>query len=116
MYGKNAPGIRRFFRDTLGLRHVDAGGGWLIFSLPPAELGIHPTSKPGSIELYLMCDDIAATAKSLKRKGVKLSGIIDAGWGLLSSVKLPGAGEVGLYQPKHPTALQGKRRASRGRR
>jgi hypothetical protein len=88
-------------RDVLHFDHVDAGGGWLIFALPPAELAVHPG--PDKHELYLMCDDIAATADELRERGVEISDVRDQGWGLLSAIKLPGGGELGLYEPKHPT-------------
>lgn len=107
IYATDAAAARAFFRDVLGLSSVDAGGGWLIFKSPPAELAVHPVEPAGSgeIELYLMCDDLEATVADLKAKGVALSGeITDAGWGLLTTLTVPGAGEVGLYQPRHPTA------------
>src|SRR5438046_1739285 len=98
--------VRAFFRDVLGFKHVDAGGGWLIFALPPAELGVHPIEEGGHHELYLMCDDINATVSELKAKGVQFtSDVTDARFGLLTSFKIPGGGEVSLYEPKHPTAI-----------
>ena len=104
--------LRRFFRDILELPSVDAGEGWLIFVLPPAELGIHPADKDIHHQLYLTCDDIQATVEELKAKGVEFSGtIIDEGWGLVARAKIPGAGELGIYQPKHPTVLTGQREA-----
>src|SRR5260370_29310133 len=111
IYTKDAEGVRAFFRDTLGYPFVDGGHGWLIFALPPAELGIHPTDDSGYQELWLMCDDIQATVKELKGKGVKFSKpITDERWGLVTAVKMPGGGELGLFEPKHPTALQLKAR------
>jgi catechol 2,3-dioxygenase-like lactoylglutathione lyase family enzyme len=107
IYATDADAARAFLRDTLGLSNVDAGGGWLIFKSPPAELAVHPTEPAGSgkVELYLMCDDLDATVADLKAKGVELGGdITDAGWGLLTTVHIPGAGEIGLYQPRHPVA------------
>jgi hypothetical protein len=113
IYTKNARALRAFFRDTLKFASVDAGEGWLIFSLPPAELGIHPTDKRDYHELYLMCDDITATVKSLSRKGVKFARQVrDEGWGLVTSIKIPGGGELGLYQPRHRLALSRKRRSA----
>jgi len=95
---------RAFFRDVLGLPFVDSGHGWLIFGLPPAELGIHPGPDGGDHELYLMCDDIHATVEDLQGRGVEFtSPITDASFGLLTSIRIPG-GELGLYQPGHPTA------------
>ena len=109
IYTTDAPRLRQFFRKTLRFSAVDAGEGWLIFALPPAELGIHPTNKRGHHELYLMCDDIKATVSDLKRKGVRFKGpIIDAGWGLLTSIDVPGGGELGLYEPHHPLAISSK--------
>lgn len=107
IYATDPEAARAFFRDVLGLSSVDAGGGWLIFKSPPAELAVHPTEPvdSGTVELYLMCDDLEATVADLKAKGVELAGeVTDAGWGLLTTIKVPGAGEVGLYQPRHPTA------------
>jgi predicted enzyme related to lactoylglutathione lyase len=105
IFSTEADGVRAFFRDVLGFPSVDAGGGWLIFALPPAELAIHPTDGPPHHELYLMCEDIEATAEQLASKGVELTRpISDAGFGLVTAIKIPG-GELALYQPKHPTAL-----------
>ncbi|HET6316709.1 MAG TPA: VOC family protein, partial [Chloroflexota bacterium] len=79
--------------------------GWLIFKLPPGELASHPDEHGGRHELYLMCDDVDATVLELKAKGVEFTAdVSDQGWGLLTSFKLPGAGELGLYQPRHPVA------------
>jgi len=109
IYSQEADKVRAFFRDVLKLPSVDAGHGWLIFSLPPAELGIHPSEGEASKseshhELYLMCDDIQATIADLKRKGVNCKPVTEAGFGLVTSIEIPG-GELGLYQPRHPTAL-----------
>lgn len=106
MFTKDAEGLRAFFRDVLGFSSVDAGGGWLIFALPPAELAAHPTDQDGHQELYLMCDDVAATVEELKSRGVEFTGpVTDEGFGLMTAMKLPGGGELGLYEPRHPTAL-----------
>jgi catechol 2,3-dioxygenase-like lactoylglutathione lyase family enzyme len=104
VYSKNAEEDRAFFRDVLGLKSVDAGHGWLIFALPPAEAAFHP-SKEGTYELYFMCDDLKVEMASLARKGVKCSKVEEARWGSITKMALPGGGDVGLYQPKHPTAL-----------
>jgi catechol 2,3-dioxygenase-like lactoylglutathione lyase family enzyme len=104
VYSKNAEADRAFFRDVLGLKSVDAGHGWLIFALPPAEVAFHP-SEEETRELYLMCDDLKAEMASLARKGVKCSKVEEARWGSITKVELPGGGNFGLYQPKHPTAL-----------
>jgi catechol 2,3-dioxygenase-like lactoylglutathione lyase family enzyme len=109
IYADDADAARAFFRDILGLANVDAHGGWLIFKLPPAELGIHPAaagSPPsGQHELYLMCDDVHATVAELEAKGVEFtSPVSDQGFGLLTTLRVPGGGEIGLYQPRHATA------------
>jgi catechol 2,3-dioxygenase-like lactoylglutathione lyase family enzyme len=105
LYSKNAEADRAFFRDVLGLKSVDAGHGWLIFALPPAEAAVHPSDEIGVPELYFMCDDLKAEMPSLAKKGVKCSEVQEARWGSITKIRLPGGGEVGLYQPKHPTAL-----------
>ena len=114
IYADDAEQARAFFRDVLDLPNVDAHGGWLIFKLPPAELGIHPTGgaegartgpENGHHELYLMCDDVEATVAELSAKGVEFTGPIqDQGFGRLVHLRVPGAGDIGLYQPRHATA------------
>src|SRR5712691_9001846 len=107
-YSENPEAVRAFFRDVLEFKSVDAGGGWLIFALPPAELGIHPIdeSESGFHELYLMCDDIEATVKELTSKGVEFPKPIEnAGFGLVTRFTIPGGAEIALYQPRHPTAI-----------
>lgn len=104
IYTKDAEGLRAFFRDVLEFPWVDAGDGWLIFALPPAELAAHPTDEAGHHELYLMCDDVHAAVDELKSKGVRFSHpISDEGFGLMTSIEIPGGGELGLYEPRHPT-------------
>jgi predicted enzyme related to lactoylglutathione lyase len=106
IFSRDAEGVRAFLRDVLGFASVDAGGGWLIFALPPAELAAHPSDDDGHHELYLMCDDVHATVEELARKGVEFARPIrDAGWGLLTAINLPGGVELGLYEPKHPSPL-----------
>ena len=103
IFSKDADAVRSFLRDALGFPSVDAGGGWLIFALPPAELAAHPTDEAPKRELYLMCDDIHATVAELKDKGVEFSRpISDERFGLITAMKLPGGGELALYEPKHP--------------
>jgi catechol 2,3-dioxygenase-like lactoylglutathione lyase family enzyme len=106
VHSRDAEADRAFFRDVLGFPHVDAGDGWLIFALPPAEVAVHPAgSGPGSHELYLMCDDVQATVAELTTKGVEFAHpVSDRGWGLLCVLRLPGGGEVGLYEPRHQRA------------
>lgn len=107
VYSRDAEGVRGFFRDVLGFSSVDAGGGWPIFALPPAELAAHPTDGDARHELYLLCDDLESTVEELRGKGVEFAGpVSDQGWGLLISIKLPGGGELGLYQPRHPSPLR----------
>jgi catechol 2,3-dioxygenase-like lactoylglutathione lyase family enzyme len=97
---------RAFFRDVLEFPSVDAGGGWLIFGLPPAELAAHPAEQGGQHELYLMCDDVHGTVAELKTKGVDVARpISDEGFELVTAIRLPGGGELGLYQPRHPSPL-----------
>lgn len=105
LYSKDAAADRAFLRDVLGLASVDAGHGWLIFALPPAEVAIHPEEVNSRHELYLMCDDLKAEMSTLVEKGVRCSGVQEARWGSITKIQLPGGGEIGLYQPRHPTAL-----------
>jgi predicted enzyme related to lactoylglutathione lyase len=116
LYSRDPESDRAFFRDVLGFESVDAGESWLIFALPPAELGIHPGDGKfverhadhelsGSV-IYLMCDDLNATIESLNSKGAKTTEIVQAGWGITTTVRLPGGGGLGLYQPRHATAVQ----------
>ena len=107
VYSKNAEADRTFFRDILGLKSVDAGHGWLIFALPPAEAAFHP-SEVDVHELYFMCDDLKTEMASLATKGVKCSKVEEARWGSITKMWLPSGANVGLYQPKHPTALVSK--------
>jgi catechol 2,3-dioxygenase-like lactoylglutathione lyase family enzyme len=109
IYTDDADATRAFFRDVLGLANVDAGGGWLIFQLPPAELGIHPTGGEGAPSdtqrLSLMCDDIGATVTELEGKGVTFAGPVeDQGFGLTTDMVVPGGVLVQLYEPRHPVA------------
>jgi catechol 2,3-dioxygenase-like lactoylglutathione lyase family enzyme len=111
IFAEDADRARAFFRDMLHFPSVDAHDGWLIFKLPPAELGIHPAGEAGPDqagarhELYLMCDDIEETVAELKAKGVEFTSPVEnQGFGLLVRLKVPGAGEIGLYQPRHATA------------
>jgi catechol 2,3-dioxygenase-like lactoylglutathione lyase family enzyme len=107
VYSKNAEADRAFFRDILGLKSVDAGHGWLIFVLPPTEAAFHP-SEDDVHELYFMCDDLKTEIASLEKKGVTCSRVEEARWGSITKMRLPSGGSVGLYQPKHPTALASK--------
>jgi predicted enzyme related to lactoylglutathione lyase len=105
-YSPQPEALRAFLRDTLGWAHVDSGGGWLIFAMPPTEIAVHPTDGAPSTELYLMCDDVEATVAELRSKGVEFEGgIEDQGWGRVTSIRLPDGSSIGLYQPQHPTAI-----------
>ena len=107
IYSQQADDVRALFRDTLGFNSIDAGDGWLIFGLPSAEVAMHPAEGPSHHELYLLCDDINATVQELMAKGVEFSKpISDEGWGLLTAIRLPGGGELGIYEPRHPVAAQ----------
>jgi len=105
LYSKDAEADRAFLRDILGFASVDAGHGWLIFALPPAEAAVHPAEDNTRHELYLMCHDIKAEISELSKKGVRCSEVQEARWGSITKIRLPGGSDVGLYQPKHPTAL-----------
>lgn len=118
LYSKDADADRQFLRDVLGFRGVDAGEGWLILALPPAEIAVHPSSENfvqrhaehellGSV-LYLMCDDLASSTKALEQKGVTTTEVETADWGIKTTIRLPSGGEIGLYQPTHPTPLQAR--------
>jgi catechol 2,3-dioxygenase-like lactoylglutathione lyase family enzyme len=106
IYSADAEADRAFFRDVLSFPSVDAGHGWLIFALPPAEIAFHPVPENGQQEIYLMCDDVTATIETLERQNVKCDPVIDQRWGLLTHLSLPGGGKLGLYQPKHPIAAR----------
>jgi hypothetical protein len=101
IYSSNPEADRAFLRDVLKLPNVDAGGGWLIFGLPPAEVAVHPADRNDRHELYLMCDDIEALVASMKQKKIACAPVADRGWGLLTQLTLPGGGKLGVYQPRH---------------
>jgi predicted enzyme related to lactoylglutathione lyase len=107
VFSPDAEKVRAFFADVLNLPSADAGAGWLIFALPPAELAVHPTDSGSRHELYLMCDDIHATLAELRAKGVEVArDVSDQGWGLLAAIRLPDGSEFPIYQPRHPSPLQ----------
>jgi hypothetical protein len=101
LYSSNADADRAFFRDVLELDSADAGGGWLIFALPPAELAVHPAKQNDRQELYLMCADVAVFVAEMGKRGIPCSAVKDEGWGLLTQLTLPGGGKLGVYQPRH---------------
>ena len=107
IYAPDADKIRAFLRDVLGFKSVDAGHGWLIFALPPAELAAHPVEEGQEPrhELYLMCDDLQKTVAELQSKGVRCDSVTEARWGSGTTIEIPGGGRMGLYQPRHPTAI-----------
>src|SRR5690242_4921789 len=100
----NPDADRAFLSDVLGFSSVDAGGGWLIFALPPAEAAIHP-GDAASTDLFLMCDDLEAEMKALNGKGVTFAAVEQARWGSVTYFDLPGGGRVGLYQPRHASPI-----------
>ena len=104
IYSTDAEADRTFFRDVLRFPAVDAGEGWLIFALPPAEIAVHPATENGKHEVYLMCQDIKASIQTLAEHNVKCAPVSDRGWGLLTYLSLPGGGKLGLYEPRHPVA------------
>jgi predicted enzyme related to lactoylglutathione lyase len=107
VFSPEAEKVRAFFGDVLGLSSADAGGGWLIFALPPAELAVHPAGDGGRHELYLMCDDIHVTLAELGEKGAEVArDVTDQGWGLLAAIRLPDGSEFPIYQPRHPSPLK----------
>jgi len=119
LFTRNAEADRAFFRDVLKFPSVDAGHGWLIFALPPAEAAFHDheqhdheqndANENARHELYLMCDDIAATLRDLKSRKVRVSDVNEQRWGSLATLTLPGGSKLGIYQPKHPKPEQPKR-------
>jgi hypothetical protein len=115
LYSKDPEADRAFFRDALDFRAVELGHGWLIFALPPSEMAVHPSDgnfaqqhaehELAGVVLYLMCDDLPSTIEMLKAKNVMCSAIDEAAWGIKTTVRLPSGSEIGLYQPKHETAI-----------
>lgn len=114
LYSENPELDRAFFKDVLGFPHVDVGHGWLIFTLPPAEVAVHPADgetrgqhaghrQIGAV-LYLMCDDLASQTAELKRKGISCTEVEEERWGIRTTIRLPSGSEIGLYQPKHAVA------------
>lgn len=124
IYSRNAEADRKFLRDVMKLTYVDAGDGWLIFGLPPAEVAVHPSDKNGPHELYFMVADIEAFVAKMKKRRISCAPVQNRGWGLMSHLTLPGGGQVGVYQPRHarpkqmrPASAQTRKaRSSGGRR
>ena len=114
LYSSQPEAVRALLRDVFGWRHVDAGDGWLIFALPPAELGVHPTEGPtdpvGGHQFSLMCDDIEATVRELRSRGIMVNGEPkNEGWGVTVTIILPGGPDVMLYEPRHAVAIAAAR-------
>jgi catechol 2,3-dioxygenase-like lactoylglutathione lyase family enzyme len=107
VYSKDPEADRAFFRDVLKFSSVDAGHGWLIFALPPAEAAFHPGEKNDVHELYFLCDDLTRTMESLAKSNVQCGPIQKERWGHLTKLTLPGGGRISVYEPKHPTAIAG---------
>lgn len=108
IYSSNPEADRAFLRDVIKLTHVDVGEGWLIFGLPPAEVAVHPSDENDVHELYLLCDDVEALVNDMQRRHIPCSPVRNQGWGLLTSITLPGGGLLGVYQPRHarPTPME----------
>jgi hypothetical protein len=107
LFSTDSEADRKFFAEVLGQRHVDAGGGWLIFALPPAELAVHPSETSSGHELFFMCDDLETTMQELRIKGVEFVGdIVEEQWGRVTRFRLPGGGDIGMYEPRHPRATE----------
>ncbi|NEX92944.1 extradiol dioxygenase [Caulobacter sp. 17J65-9] len=103
LYSRAAEQVRAFFRDVLEVSAIDAGGGWLIFKLPPAEMGVHPTEETPHAELYFMCDDLKAVMATLDAKGIVYSPAREADWGVAIGVEVAPGERIGIYQPRHPS-------------
>ena len=101
IYSKDPAADRAFLRDALGLTSVDVGEGWLIFGLPPSEVAVHPSGENDVHELYLMCDDVTGFVGGMKKRGIDCGPVMNRGWSLLTEVRLPGGGKLGVYQPRH---------------
>lgn len=109
LYSSDAERDRAFLRDVLGFSHVDAGEGWLIFAVPPAEMGVHPAHGDRQSEVSFMTDDVAAEMARLQDSGCSFTEVVDQGYGLVTRMTLPGGAQLDLYQPKHPMAISSAR-------
>jgi hypothetical protein len=113
IYSADPEADRAFLRDVLKLTHVDVGGGWLIFGLPPAEVAVHPSSKNDIHEFYLICDDVEALVAEMGQRKVACAPVTDQRWGLLTHISLPGGGKLGVYEPRHARPKAMKVRAAK---
>jgi hypothetical protein len=113
VYSKKADADRKFLAELFGTKGADAGGGWMIYALPPAEIAVHPSDENDVHELYVMVDDVEAFVSAMKKKKVKSDPISDQRWGLLTSITLPSGGKLGVYQPKHASPIIVARRTSK---
>ena len=116
VYSKKADADRKFIADLFGTKGADAGGGWMIYALPPAEIAVHPSDENDVHELYVMVDDVEAFVAAMKKKKVKCDPVSDQRWGLLTSIAMPGGGKLGVYQPKHASPIIRSARAKPSRR
>src|SRR5678816_3751282 len=105
VYSKKADADRKFIADLFGTKGADAGGGWMIYALPPAEVAVHPSDENDVHELYVMVDDVEAFVSAMKKKKVKCAPVSDQRWGLLTSIAMPGGGKLGVYEPKHASPI-----------
>ncbi len=105
LFSKDADADRAFFRDVFKYRFADAGHGWLIFALPPAEIAFHPSDENDKHELYLMCDDVNALVADMKKRGVETSALREERWGVITSITMPSGSRLGIYQPRHASPL-----------
>jgi hypothetical protein len=113
IYSKAPQADRVFLQTVLELPSVDAGEGWLIFGLPPAEVAVHPSDKNDVHEFYLMCDDVEAFVEAMGQRNIRCSPVLNQGWGLITHVMLPGGGKVGVYQPRHARPKPMKARSAK---
>jgi hypothetical protein len=115
LYSTKPEADRVFLRDVIGLTHLDVGGGWLIFGLPPSEVAVHPGEENDVHEFYLMCDDVESFVASMEKKRVACGPVRNLGWGMLTTLTLPGGGKLGVYQPRHgrPKLMTGKATAKK---
>jgi hypothetical protein len=105
IYSKDAEADRAFIRDVLKYPFADAGHGWLIFALPPAEIAVHPSDENDVHEVYLMCDDVHSLVDEMKKHRIECSPVEEQRWGSITRLTLPGGGKLGVYQPKHPSPM-----------